>query len=144
MLSEKKLVDNILSIFSLKKKSELAKLLGVAPQIITQWGNGKTKPTLEILSFIVDKTGCSWDEILMGKPTSSDDSVINLQSQLDELKAQVAELRQDKKNMQEHIELLKEKLEGKSENSDLSKISEKAIREALGQRSDNTADSSTA
>ena len=125
MLGNKELFLKIKSMFSGISQKEIAEKLNISTSLVNKWSKGESKPSFDILNFIVDKTGCSWDELLTGKSaTSTADNDKDLQSQIDSLKAQIMELRQDKRNMQEHIDLLKEKLEGRSENSDLAKINQ--------------------
>ena len=138
MLIEKDLLSNFISILSVKNQSDLAKNLGVSNTLISEWKSGKSKPSLEILSLIVDKSGCSWDELLTGRMAAGSGETTEASRLKDELIASLREQIADKERI---IELQREQLEGRSENSDLVKSIEKVLETAQQGRGDRAGDS---
>ncbi|MDE7296637.1 MAG: helix-turn-helix domain-containing protein [Clostridia bacterium] len=53
-----------------KKKTEIAKALGVTPGTISQYLSGNTQPTLANLSRLCSFIGCSADDILCVEETN--------------------------------------------------------------------------
>ena len=51
-----------------KKKSEIARAIGVHPSTVSQYLSGRAQPTLATLSKLCNSIGCSADDILEVRP----------------------------------------------------------------------------
>ena len=97
------LIENIKFRFSIKSQRELAKILEVSEGLITQWKKSESKPSLDILNYIIEKTGCSWDELLTGRKTTGSNNQSELLVAKDEI---ISGLKRENELLREKVAIL--------------------------------------
>ena len=114
MLYKKDLLENIISITSVKNQSKLAEFLDISTNLVSEWKRGRSTPSLEKLSVIVSKTGCSWDELLTGRKVAGDNDQIELLEAKNEiiagLKRELESKDEMKSGLERELKLLREKI----------------------------------
>ncbi|MCD8352552.1 MAG: helix-turn-helix domain containing protein [Planctomycetaceae bacterium] len=69
--NRKQINDRFFSLFTKKKKGELAALLGVGSSAISEWSAGRKQVPWDKLAYAVELSGKSWDWILTGEDKGS-------------------------------------------------------------------------